>query len=126
MAKERKEREARGEPPLDLGTMDLDGPAPARPTEEQIKLINQRWEDNQVTSELFELIKRNDADSMALVLENQPLYAHFRSKDGRGPMWWAHEHGHTNIINLLKGHGVSENLRDKDGMTPLDLADDEF
>jgi len=41
-------------------------------------------------------------------------------------MWWAHEHGNKQIIKLLKSKGVSEKLRDKDGMTPLDLVDDEF
>jgi len=77
---------------------------------------------------MFDLIKMNEFDSLAMLLEQTPVYAHVRSKDGRGPMWWAHEHGRKRIVKVLKSHGVSEKLRDKDGMTPLDLADedDEF
>lgn len=122
MIKERKEREARGESVMDL---DEQGSAPAV-TKEMIREANQRWEDNQITSEMFQLIQMNDVDALGMVLENMPMYAHMRSKDGRGPMWWAHEHGRKKIIKLLKRYGVSDKLRDKDGMTPLDLMDDEF
>ncbi|KAL7538039.1 hypothetical protein ACHAXR_013098 [Thalassiosira sp. AJA248-18] len=118
--KERREREAGGE-----SVMDLDAPR-APLAKEAIRDANQHWEDNAITSQMFELIKMNDVDSLGMVLENQPIYAHVRSRDGRGPMWWAHEHGRKNIVKLLKSHGVSEKVRDKDGMTPLDLMDDEF
>ena len=40
--------------------------------------------------------------------------------------WWAHEHGRKEIVSLLKSAGVSEKLRDKDGITPLELNEDEF
>ena len=40
--------------------------------------------------------------------------------------WWAHEHGRKEIVSLLKSVGVSEKLRDKDGITPLELNEDEF
>lgn len=120
--KEQKELGARGE-----GVVDLDEtPAGRKPTKDEIRDISGHWDDNQVTSELFQLVKMNDVDSLAQVLDSQPIYAHMRSKDGRGPMWWAHEHGRKDIVKLLKSHGVSERLRDRDGMTPLDLLDDEF
>ena len=122
--KERKEREARGGSPSELLNMEI---PPGQPlSKDMIREINQHWDDNSITSNIFDLIKMNDVDTMAMLLENQPAYAHVRSKDGRGPMWWAHEHGRKGIIKLLKSKGVSEKLRDKDGMTPLDLADDEF
>lgn len=79
-----------------------------------------------MTSALFDLIRRDDVETFAMALQEDPALAHIRAKDGRGPMWWAHEHGRKQIIKLLKSQGVSEKLRDKDGMTPLDLADDEF
>ncbi|KAL7546085.1 hypothetical protein ACHAWF_009423 [Thalassiosira exigua] len=116
--KERKEREARGEYLMD------DAPVPVTP--ETIKEMNQKWDDTPVTSQLFKLIQKNDADSFAEMLDAQPINAHVRSKDGRGPMWWAYEHGRMRIVKLLKSHGVSEKARDKDGMTPLDLKDDEL
>ena len=40
--------------------------------------------------------------------------------------WWAHEHGRKEIISLLKKAGVSEKRRDKDGITPLELNEDEL
>jgi len=101
--------------------------APVVPlTKTEIRDINQQWEDTTVTSTLFDLIKRRDYESFAWHLEDQPSHAHVRSRDGRGPMWWAHEHGRKHMVALLKSHGVSEKARDKDGITSLDLADDEL
>lgn len=71
-------------------------------------------------------MRDNDVDSFKSIVQSTPHYVHMRSKDGRGPMWWAHEHGNNPIIKLLKSKGVSEKLRDKDGMTALDLSEDEF
>ncbi len=101
--------------------------APAEPlTKEQIKEINQRWEDNEIMSTLYEIIQTRQLDQLEALLQSQPAIAHMRSKDGRGPMWWAHEHGRPHMIKILKGHGVSEKLKDKDGITPLDLSSDEL
>lgn len=99
--------------------------APAGPlTKEKIKEINkiENWADNDALSTLYKLISDNDSDRLGLILQQQPAIAHMRSKDGRGPMFWAHEHGRTTMIKILKSHGVSEKLRDKDGMTALDLS----
>jgi dolichyl-diphosphooligosaccharide--protein glycosyltransferase len=99
---------------------------PAALTNDQIKDINKKWQDSEVTSRLFNIIQMGDYDSFEFVLENNPSYAHVRSKDGRGPMWWAHEHGRPKMISLLKSLGVSEKRKDKDGITPLDISDDEL
>lgn len=56
-------------------------------TKEQIRQLNQKWEDNEMTSRLFNLIQMGDYESFEFVIENNPGYAHVRSKDGRGPMW---------------------------------------
>ena len=99
--------------------------APAGPlTKEKIKEINkiENWADNDALSTLYNLISDNDSDRLGLILQQQPAIAHMRSKDGRGPMFWAHEHGRTTMIKILKSHGVSEKLRDRDGMTALDLS----
>ena len=119
--RERKEREAIGDRPLE----NIEVPSTGL-TKEIIKEINQQWDDNSITSNIFDLIKMNDVENFKILLDSQPAYAHIRSKDGRGPMWWAYEHGRKEIIKQLKQQEVSEKLRDKDGITPLDLKDDEL
>jgi len=120
--KERKDGLTQGKSPRP----ELDTPAAVPLTKRDIRDINQNWEDNSITSNMFEIVRMNDMDTMTMLLENQPAYAHIRSKDGRGPMWWAHEHGRKEIVKLLKSHGVSDKLRDTDGITPSEMADDEF
>merc|ERR1712194_961050 len=95
-------------------------------TRKKIKELNQLWEDNEVTTQIYELIQQRQLEELAALFQEQPKLAHIRSKDGRGPMWWAHEHGRPYIVELLKSHRVSEKARDRDGITPLDLKDDEF
>jgi len=95
-------------------------------TKSAIREINQVWEDTEAASQVYEMIVSRQLEQLSMLLQDQPEYAHVRSKDGRGPMWWAHEHGRPYIVQLLKSHGVSEKLRDRDGITPLDLKDDEF
>ena len=119
--RERKEREAGGDRPLE----NIEVPSTGL-TKQIIKEINQQWDDNSITSNIFDLIKMNDVENFKILLDSQPAYAHIRSKDGRGPMWWAYEHGRKEIIKQLKQQEVSEKLRDKDGITPLDLNDDEL
>jgi len=95
-------------------------------TKSAIREINQVRKDTEATSQVYEMIVSRQLEQLSMLLQDQPEYAHVRSKDGRGPMWWAHEHGRPYIVQLLKSHGVSEKLRDRDGITPLDLKDDEF
>lgn len=127
--REKKERErAQREGAGNGDTIDLDKKSHAKRslTKAQVREINQDWQDTSVTSKLYEIIKSNDIDSLAYFLQEEPYVAHVRSKDGRGPMFWAHEMGRKSIVSLLKTHGVSEKLRDKDGITPLELGDDEL
>ncbi|KAL9187780.1 hypothetical protein ACHAXT_006158 [Thalassiosira profunda] len=113
--REKKEREAMG---------DYGMPSSEPLTAEEIRDLNQRWEDSDATSAVYGLISHGDFDAFKDLVENAPMYAHVRSKDGRGPMWWAHEHNRPRMVKLLKSVGVSERLRDKDGITPLDLSDE--
>lgn len=120
---------------------------PGRPTKEEIRDINRKWVDNEITNALFDVVQSNDLNRLALIAEAQELLLHSRSKDGRGPMvscmhllcyfhpsfdshieshaqWWAHEFGRKDIIEALKDLGVSDKLMDGDGILPADLADD--
>ncbi|KAL3803690.1 hypothetical protein HJC23_003744 [Cyclotella cryptica] len=122
--KAKRRAEVRARKQLESGASS--GKAASALTKEQINKLNQKWEDTDITSRLFNIIHMGDYESLEFVLENQPSYAHVRSKDGRGPMWWAHEHGRKRMVSLLKSFGVSEKLRDKDGIIPLDISEDEL
>lgn len=73
-----------------------------------------------MTSLLYQLIAEDKFAELREVFIQQPQLAHIRSEDGRGPMFWAHEHGRTKMIEMLKKLDVSEERTDANGRTPLD------
>ncbi len=87
----------------------------------QIDMINEDWEDTDETSMMWEFISQGMIREFMAIVQEVPEIVHIRSADGRGPMWWAHEHKRPKIIELLKKLGVSEERKDKDGIRPLDL-----
>eukprot|EP00978_Attheya_sp_CCMP212_P022967 scaffold69486_cov57-Attheya_sp.AAC.5 len=88
----------------------------------EIIKINQNWEDNEDTTLMWELISSNQKNKMFNLLSERPELAHIRSKDGRGPMWWAHENDRQKIIRMLKHMGVSDvDQLDGEGLSPLDM-----
>jgi dolichyl-diphosphooligosaccharide--protein glycosyltransferase len=90
--------------------------------QDQIDQINEKWENNEVTTQIWELISENKPYELRDLIAESPTVPHVRSEDGRGPMWWAHENGRTNIIDMLQQLGVSENLKDANGITPLKIS----
>jgi dolichyl-diphosphooligosaccharide--protein glycosyltransferase len=94
----------------------------AKLPQDEIDRLNKVWNDNEITGTLYEVISSGDFMTLRELLGGAPEMAHIRSKDGRGPMWWAHENGHSSIVKALKRLGVSEELKDAKGMTPLDLS----
>lgn len=94
--------------------------------QDEIDRINAVWDDNEITGILYEIISSHD-DAMAMhqlrdIILEKPEIAHVRSKDGRGPIFWAHEKGRSSMVAFLKKLGVSEELKDANGKTPLDLS----
>jgi dolichyl-diphosphooligosaccharide---protein glycosyltransferase len=87
---------------------------------DEIDLINEDWTNTEVTSLMYELIAGDKYGQLVTALKENPRIAHVRSEDGRGPMFWAHEHGRTDMIKVLKALGVSETRTDANGRTPLD------
>lgn len=53
-----------------------------------IQQLNNRWEDTEETSMLWQLISQNRVREFMEVVGNTPELAHVRSSDGRGPMFW--------------------------------------
>lgn len=64
---------------------------------------------------MFKIIKENHIQYMHAVLQERPAFAHARDAKGQGPMWWAHQYGRMEFIQLFKMHAVYEELRDVDG-----------
>ncbi len=95
-------------------------------SEEQIEEINKHWSDSPITSKMWELISGNRLKEMMDILSDEPELAHVRSKDGRGPMFWAMEFGNEKVVRLLKRVGVQTTTRDAQGLTPLDLKKDDL
>merc|ERR1712228_273716 len=79
------------------------------------------WEDTEETSNLYELISQHNFDVLNQWFTSDSSIPFLRSKDGRGPMFWAYEFGHKDIIKLLKSMGVSDSQKDKDGYTAKDV-----
>ena len=79
------------------------------------------WEDTEDTTRMWKLISSNSVDELKAWLEEKPHKAFIRSRDGRGPMWWAFEQRNEQITNLLMKAGVPHTDRDAKGMTPVDL-----
>jgi dolichyl-diphosphooligosaccharide--protein glycosyltransferase len=85
---------------------------------ESIKLVNERWEDNEQSSYLWDVISEGKTMDLIEVIKEYPEVAHIRSADGRGPMWWAHEYNRPKMIQFLKKLGVSDELPDSSGRRP--------
>jgi hypothetical protein len=90
-------------------------------TDDNIRQLNQFFKDTEVTHNMHQIIKENNIQYMHAVLQERPEFAHVRDAKGQGPMWWAHQYGRMEFIQLFKMHAVSEELRDIDGYTPLEL-----
>ena len=93
-----------------------------RLSESEKKEAGRQWKDNSQLSMIWELIKQGDVYELSEWIENEPASAFMRSKDGRGPMWWAHEFANAKIVSLLKSIGVPEDDLDSHGLSPLDIS----
>lgn len=96
-----------------------------RVTEREIRDVNRRWEDGETAALLRDIVETNDLGRLRELAEIDAALVHSRSKDGRGAMWWAHELGRGEIIETLRAIGVSDQLRDRDGFLPAELADED-
>lgn len=93
-----------------------------RLSESEKKEAGRQWKDTSQLSMIWELIKQSDVYELSEWIESEPASAFMRSKDGRGPMWWAHEFGNGKIVSLLKSIGVPEDELDERGLSPLDIS----
>merc|ERR1712194_292436 len=88
----------------------------------EIEEINKKWVDNERTGMMWQIIKGQESQEFGRVISENPELAHIRSKDGRGPMFWAHEYGRKQMIKVLRQLGVSEERMDVNGVKPTDIS----
>jgi hypothetical protein len=89
---------------------------------DEIEMINEDWENTEQTSAMWVIISQARWNELLNILQEYPEIAHIRSEDGRGPMWWAHEHGRPRMVQALKELGVSEDRSDVNGVKPTDIS----
>jgi len=94
-----------------------------KPTEAEIDAISNRWEDTELTTLMWKIMKSGEVEKLEEVLQSNPIMAHMRSSDGRGPMWWAFESRKQDMVKVLMEYGVGHLDKDKYGQTPVDLLE---
>jgi dolichyl-diphosphooligosaccharide--protein glycosyltransferase len=72
---------------------------------------------------MYNLIKNNQVEELQEWLQVAPEKAYVRSKDGRGPMFWAFELRNEEATKILMKAGVPHTDKDGKGLTPLDLLE---
>lgn len=80
-----------------------------------------RYEDTEDTTLMWSMIHQNEVENIQAWLEDEPLIGYIRSRDGRGPMWWAFEKRNQEIVKLLMKFGIPHTDKDVNGLTPVDL-----
>jgi len=93
------------------------------PDPEAIEAVYGDWRDTEQTTALWTLIQegRQGYNDLKEWLYREPILAFVRSKDGRGPMWWAYEARQLDIVKLLTKLGVPQTDADQYGNTPASL-----
>ena len=79
------------------------------------------WQDTEFTTNLWSVISSGNLEELRSILESTPDGSRARSSDGRGPLWWAYEYKHDEMVQLLIDSGASPNERDADGNKPNDV-----
>lgn len=123
-AQQREQQESRVD---ELSAKVREVPEPKKEAVEPRKVavdeIYNTWEDTEETTLMWKLITSNEVEELKQWLEQEPTAAFVRSKDGRGPMWWAFESRNQEMVKLLMMAGVPHTDRDSRGMTPVDLLE---
>jgi dolichyl-diphosphooligosaccharide--protein glycosyltransferase len=114
---------------LEAAAATKDGPSRSLEEEaeyqELIKKVYNTWDDTDDTTRMWQLISSNNVIDLKAWLDVEPHKAFIRSKDGRGPMFWAFEQRNEEITKVLMKAGVPHTDRDSRGMTPGELLEGE-
>jgi len=126
-AKEKKEKKSSsarvspsGDVSPDVDEEDMPPPTPPAKVKRRSKKWAEKvpWKDGEETSMMYQLIEQDDLGSLSSWLSSSPDAVHMRSKDGRGPLWWANEFQRTNVVQLLNKYKIRDDLADSNGNLP--------
>ena len=98
-------------------------PVFTRPDKETIDRVYNDWQDTDATTAMWSLISQNRLTELQDWFLREPAAAFMRSKDGRGPMWWAYESRNDEVVKLLKKIGLPDTDKDANGRAPSDLLE---
>ena len=79
------------------------------------------WADTEATTHIWSLVNRGDYEALQRLLEQDQDVVRYRSKDGRGALFWAYEYGHDDLADLLIAHGADTEAKDASGKRPSEL-----
>lgn len=101
--------------------INIDSKENAAPDKEMLDQVYRTYEDTEETTRMWHLISSGNVDEIKAWIEVNLAAAYIRSKDGRGPMWWAFESHNEDIVKVLTNAGVPHTDADIHGKTPVDL-----
>jgi hypothetical protein len=81
------------------------------------------FEDSPALTSLWEATSTGSTDRLIDILIQNREYAHHRSSDGRGPMFWAMEFKNVDAYAILMHLEVKEDSDDLDGKVPRHFFD---
>nr|ACI16017.1 hypothetical protein [Bodo saltans] len=64
---------------------------------------------------MWSIISSGNVEELKNLLESNQELANVRSGDGRGPLWWAYEYQHPEMVQVLLAAGANPAERDADG-----------
>ena len=79
------------------------------------------WADTEATTHIWSLVNRGDYEAMQRLLDQDEDVVRYRSKDGRGALFWAYEYGHDDMADLLIAHGADTEAKDASGKRPSEM-----
>lgn len=72
--------------------------------------------------ELWDLIRKGKTSLLGELIEDEPEIVHLRSKDGRGPLFWAYAANQDSTVNMLLEAGAWPRARDAEGSLPHEMS----
>ena len=79
------------------------------------------WQDTDATTHIWQVVHSGQYDALAQLLDRDADLVKYRSKDGRGALWWAYEYGHDDMVDLLLASGADADATDANGKKPIDM-----